>query len=347
MDIQFPPFLQKGDKVVIVSPSSKIDQQILKGAKKRMESWGLKVAIGKHAGSSSGRYAGTIKQRLKDLQDAMDDPKVKAILCSRGGYGAVHLIDKIDFTAFCEHPKWLLGFSDITALHNLFQKNGYASLHSLMARHLTVEPEDDLCANYLKDILLGNIPSYMCEKHKLNKQGTAQGVLHGGNMAVAYGLRGTPYDIPAEGTILFIEDVSERPHAIERMMYNLKLGGVLEKLSGLIIGQFTEYEEDCSLGKELYQGRRCTVRWHDCCFHRAGSVPHPAAHSAVCRSARGGKPREHVPVHRQGGAGSHRTGLCGQSLLPSLHPECRPCAAADLHHCHRAHHLRRCVRKLR
>lgn len=92
--------LQKGDKVVIVSPSSKIDQQFLKGAKKRMESWGLKVAIGKHAGSSSGRYAGTIKQRLKDLQDAMDDPKVKAILCSRGGYGAVHLIDKIVLRPF-------------------------------------------------------------------------------------------------------------------------------------------------------------------------------------------------------------------------------------------------------
>ena len=243
MDIQFPPFLQKGDKVVIVSPSSKIDQQFLKGAKKRMESWGLKVAIGKHAGSSSGRYAGTIKQRLKDLQDAMDDPKVKAILCSRGGYGAVHLIDKIDFTAFCEHPKWLLGFSDITALHNL----------------------------------LGNIPSYMCEKHKLNKQGTAQGVLHGGNMAVAYGLRGTPYDIPAEGTILFIEDVSERPHAIERMMYNLKLGGVLEKLSGLIIGQFTEYEEDCSLGKELYAALADLVKEYDypVCFNfPVGHVTH-------------------------------------------------------------------------
>ena len=239
MDIQFPPFLQKGDKVVIVSPSSKIDQQFLKGAKKRMESWGLKVAIGKHAGSSSGRYAGTIKQRLKDLQDAMDDPKVKAILCSRGGYGAVH--------------------------------------HSLMARHLTVEPEDDLCANYLKDILLGNIPSYMCEKHKLNKQGTAQGVLHGGNMAVAYGLRGTPYDIPAEGTILFIEDVSERPHAIERMMYNLKLGGVLEKLSGLIIGQFTEYEEDCSLGKELYAALADLVKEYDypVCFNfPVGHVTH-------------------------------------------------------------------------
>ena len=260
MKIQLPPFLQKGDKVVIISPSSKIDKQFLKGAKKRIESWGLKVAIGKHAGGSSGRYAGTVKQRLSDLQDAMNDPKVKAIFCSRGGYGVVHLIDKIDFTAFREHPKWLLGFSDITALHNLFQKNGYASLHSLMARHLTVEPED---------ILFGNLPAYTCEKHKLNKQGTAQGTLRGGNMAVAYGLRGTPYDLPAEGTVLFIEDVSERPHAIERMMYNLKLGGVLEKLSGLIIGQFTEYEEDCSLGKELYAALADLVKEYDypVCFN--------------------------------------------------------------------------------
>ena len=263
MDIQFPPFLQKDDKVVIVSPSSKIDKLFLKGAKKRLESWGLKVAMGKHAGGSSGRFAGTVKQRLDDLQDAMDDPKVKAILCSRGGYGAVHLIDKLDFTAFREHPKWLLGFSDITALHNLFQKNGYASLHSLMARHLTVEPEDDLCSLYLKDILSGNLPVYTCEKHKLNRKGSAEGILRGGNMAVAYGLRGTPYDIPAVGTVLFIEDVSERPHAIERMMYNLKLGGVLEKLSGLIIGQFTEYEEDRSLGKELYAALADLVKEYD------------------------------------------------------------------------------------
>ena len=268
---------EKGDKVVIVSPSSKIDKQFLKGAKKRIESWGVKVVMGKHAGGSSGRYAGTISQRLKDLQDAMDDPKVKAILSSRGGYGAVHLIDKIDFTAFREYPKWLLGFSDITALHNLFQKNGYASLHSLMARHLAVEPEDDPCTNYLKDILFGNLPSYTCEKHKLNKQGSTQGVLRGGNMAVAYGLRGTPYDIPAEGTVLFIEDVSERPHAIERMMYNLKLGGVLEKLSGLIVGQFTEYEEDCSLGKELYAALADLVKEYDypVCFNfPVGHVTH-------------------------------------------------------------------------
>lgn len=277
MDIQFPPFLQKGDKVVIVSPSSKIDKHFLKGAKKHLESWGLKVALGKHAGGSSGRYAGTIRQRLKDMQDAMDDPEVKAIFCSRGGYGAVHLIDKIDFTDFYEHPKWLLGFSDITALHYLFQKNGYASLHALMARHLTVEPENDPCSLYLKEILFGNLPTYTCDKHKLNKLGSTQGILRGGNMAVAYGLRGTPYDIPAEGTVLFIEDVSERPHAIERMMYNLKLGGVLEKLSGLIIGQFTEYEEDRSLGKDLYTALADLVQEYDypVCFNfPVGHVVH-------------------------------------------------------------------------
>lgn len=269
MNIQFPPFLHEGDKVVIISPSSKIDKLFLAGAKKRLESWGLKVAVSKHAGGSSGRFAGTVRQRLKDLQEAMDDPDVKAIFCSRGGYGAIHLIDKIDFTAFCEHPKWLLGFSDITALHYLFQKNGYASLHSLMARHLTVEPEDDHCTLYLKEILFGNLPQYTCDKHKLNQLGSAQGILRGGNMAVAYGLRGTPYDIPAEGTVLFIEDVSERPHAIERMMYNLKLGGVLEKLSGLIIGQFTEYDEDCSLGKELYPALADLVKEYDypVCFN--------------------------------------------------------------------------------
>lgn len=252
MDILFPPYLKEGDKVAIISPSGKIDKAFVRGAKMRLESWGLKVVLEKHVSGSSGRYAGTIKQRLADLQHAMDDEQVKAIFCSRGGYGVVHLIDKIDFTAFSKHPKWMIGFSDITALHNLFQQHGYASLHSLMARHLTVEPEDDPCSLYLRDILFGKLPVYSCEKHKLNHLGNACGTLRGGNLAVAYGLRGTPYDIPPEGTILFIEDVSERPHAIERMLYNLKLGGVLEKLSGLIIGQFTEYEEDCSLGKELY-----------------------------------------------------------------------------------------------
>ncbi len=263
MDIQFPPFLRQGDEVAIISPSSKIDKRFLKEAKKRLESWGLRVAVGKHAGGASGTYAGTVRQRLNDLQEAMDNPDVRAILCSRGGYGAVHLVDKVDFGKFRESPKWLIGFSDITALHCLFQREGYASLHAPMARHLAVEPEDDPSAEYLKGILFGELPVYACETHKLNRKGTAKGVLRGGNMAVAYGLRGTPYDIPAEGTVLFIEDVNERPHAVERMMYNLKLGGVLERLSGLIVGQFTGFEEDCSLGKELYEALAAVVKEYD------------------------------------------------------------------------------------
>lgn len=271
----FPPFLHEGDRVVILSPSSKIDHSFLKGAERMLKSWGLEVCVARHAGSAHGTYAGSVRQRLEDWQKAMDDEKAKAILCSRGGYGAVHLIGQTDFTRFREHPKWLIGFSDITALHNEIQRNGFASLHAPMARHLTVEPADDFCTRSLKDILFGEAFAddgtfgYTCAAHKLNRKGRGEGVLRGGNLAVFYGLRGTPYDIPAEGTVLFIEDVNERPHAVERMMYNLKLSGVLERLSGLIVGQFTEYEEDKSLGKELYGALADLVREYDypVCFN--------------------------------------------------------------------------------
>lgn len=277
-----PPYLHEGDKVVILSPSSKIDKAFLKGAVKRLTSWGLRPVLARHAGSSHGTYAGTVGQRLEDLQAAMDDPDTRAILCSRGGYGAVHLVGKLDFSRFRESPKWLIGFSDITALHNLWQREGFASLHAPMARHLTVEPEDDFCTLALHDILTGAAATpagcfgYTCEPHKLNRCGTAEGTLRGGNFAVFNGLRGTPYDIPADGTVLFIEDVGERPHAIERMMYNLKLGGVLERLSGLIIGQFTEYEEKKQLGKELYGALAELVKEYDypVCFNfPVGHVP--------------------------------------------------------------------------
>lgn len=265
----FPPYVHKGDRVIILSPSSKIDKSFLKGAKKRLKSWGLEVVMGKHAAGANGTYSGGIRQRLKDLQDALDDDKTKIILCSRGGYGAVHLVGQLDFTKFRKHPKWLIGFSDITALHNVFQQNGFASLHAPMARHLTVEPEDDFCTQALKNILFGDVLQreenfgYICPTHKLNHKGSGSGILRGGNLSVFYGLRGTPYDIPPEGTILFIEDVGERPHAVERMVYNLKLGGVLEKLSGLIIGQFTEYEENNSLGKNLYGALADIVKEYD------------------------------------------------------------------------------------
>ena len=274
----FPPLVEEGDEVIILSPSSKIDKRFVQGAKKRLQSWGLRVQRAPHVLSSHGTYAGSIEQRLKDLQSALDDERAKIIFCSRGGYGAVHLVGKLDFTRFREHPKWLIGFSDITALHNVLQHEGYVSLHAPMARHLTVEPADDPATQALHDLLFGlPVASYSAAPHKLNRKGNSGGTLRGGNLAVFYGLRGTPWDIPAPGTILFIEDVGERPHSVERMLYNLKLGGVLEQLSGLIVGQFTEYEERKQLGKELYGAIADLVKEYDypvCFDFPVGHVTH-------------------------------------------------------------------------
>ncbi len=290
----YPPRLREGDRVIILSPSSKIDKAFLRGAVRRLQSWGLEPVLAPHAGSSHGTYAGTMAQRLRDLQEALDDPQARAILCSRGGYGAVHLVDKLDFTRFRQQPKWLIGFSDITALHNVFQHEGFASLHAPMARHLTVEPDDDPAMLALRGFLFGHYPEgrqdfgVACEAHRLNHRGTARGILRGGNLSVFYGLRGTPWDIPAEGTLLFLEDVGERPHAVERMMYNLKLGGVLERLCGLIIGQFTEYEENRSLGKPLYEALADVLKPYGIpvCFgfpvgHVTRNMPLPCGAEAV------------------------------------------------------------------
>lgn len=252
-ELIFPPFLHKGDKVIILSPSGSIDKTFLKGACQRLQSWGLIVTFAKHADSSYGRFAGTVRQRTADFQKALDDTHLKMIFCSRGGYGAVHIADKLDFTVFRHHPKWLVGYSDITLLHQLFQKNGFASLHAPMARHLAIEAENDFAVQSLKNILFGKIPAYECPAHSLNRQGKAIGKLVGGNLSVLYGMRGTPYDLAPEGSILFIEDIGERPYHIDRMMNNLKLGGVLEKITGLIIGQFTEYEEDKLMKKKVYE----------------------------------------------------------------------------------------------
>ena len=290
----YPPRLREGDRVIILSPSSKIDKAFLRGAVRRLQSWGLEPVLAPHAGRSHGTYAGTMAQRLRDLQEALDDPQARAILCSRGGYGAVHLVDKLDFTRFRQQPKWLIGFSDITALHNVFQHEGFASLHAPMARHLTVEPDDDPAMLALRGFLFGHYPEgrqdfgVACEAHRLNHRGTARGILRGGNLSVFYGLRGTPWDIPAEGTLLFLEDVGERPHAVERMMYNLKLGGVLERLCGLIIGQFTEYEENRSLGKPLYEALADVLKPYGIpvCFgfpvgHVTRNMPLPCGAEAV------------------------------------------------------------------
>jgi len=254
----FPPFLTENDHVRLISPAGVIDPSLIEGAKKRLNSWGWQVTCGKAAAGSYGRYSGTVAERLQDLQEALDDPDCKAVFCSRGGYGTVHLIDKIDLTQFKKHPKWLIGYSDITLLHTMLQLNGFASIHGGMAKRLA--NGDDPAGlglsysplNTLHEILDGVLPTYRTDKHLLNRVGTAQGILRGGNLSILYSLRGTPLDDIPEGSILFLEDVGEKPYSVDRMLHNLKLGGILSRLGGLIVGQFSDYEEDPLMNKTVY-----------------------------------------------------------------------------------------------
>ena len=257
-----PQFLCPGDSVSIVSPASIINPDYVKGATGVLESWSLGVTVSSHCLDHSGVYSGTIDERMNDFRHALYDPAVKAVLCSRGGYGAVHLLDGLT-DDIARNPKWIIGFSDISALHALCVSRGVMSLHAPMCKHLTTEPADNRCTHYLRQILFGEIPEYKENPHPLNRCGEGRGMLVGGNMAVLCGLIFTPYDIFLPGTVLFIEDIAETPYKIERMLYNLKLSGRLASLSGLIVGRFTEYTENEGLGGTLYELIRKMVDEYD------------------------------------------------------------------------------------
>jgi len=246
-----PQSLRDGDQIRIISPSGRIDPVYIDRAADVLFSMGFHPVVGRYAKSVHGRYAGTDEERLSDLVDAYQNPDVKAILCSRGGYGVVHLLSKINPDLIRNNPKWLIGYSDITALHALSQNCGIASMHAPMARHLADEDPSDPTVIAFSDMLRGKRPVYKFDAHSLNRNGECNGILRGGNLSVLQGLRGTPFDVSAENTILFIEDIGERPYQVERMMYNLKMSGFFEKISGLIVGQFTDYEEDSEMQKNL------------------------------------------------------------------------------------------------
>ncbi len=258
-----PGGLKMNDKAVILSPAGKIDVSIVQDAAAVLRSWGLQPMIGENAFCATGRFSGSVEQRLSDLQKAFDDPEVKMILCSRGGYGIVHLLSDLDFTGIREHPKWVVGYSDITALHAALQANGIASVHGPMAKHLSDEGPDDQAVRYTRNILTGLPVNYHIpveEKQSLNREGLAAGRLFGGNLSVFCGMLGSVYaKIPDRG-ILFIEDTGEVPYRVDRMMYQLKLAGVFEKISGLIVGQFNDYQEDDQMYAPLQQSILHTVK---------------------------------------------------------------------------------------
>lgn len=247
-----PPFLKKGDKVAIVSPASAVNPDYVDAACRMLSEWGYIPVPGKHCKGRNGYYSGTAYERLSDLKEAMLEPEIKAILCGRGGYGSVHLVEHLPLEMIRSCAKWIIGFSDISVLHALFNRAGVSSIHASMAKHMYFHGIEDRCNMYLRDILQGEPPTYKLPGHEFNRLGTAQGMLAGGNLAVLGGLSGTDYDMLKGDRILFIEDIAEPIYKVERILYNLRLSGVLQRLKGLIVGQFTQYDEPDSAGETMY-----------------------------------------------------------------------------------------------
>lgn len=237
----FPKPLGDGDKIAIVSPASKIDVSLVDRACECIENWGFRPVVSESCKSENGSFSGTLGQRLNDFLGMLSDDSVKAILCSRGGYGTVHLLPYFQKRDWIDNSKWIIGFSDISALHAVAGRYGIASVHASMCKHLA-EHSDDLCSRYLHDILTGGYPEYILEGDSRNREGRASGRIAGGNMAVLSGLISTPFDLLRKDHILFIEDIAEPIYKIERMLYTLKLNGTLENTRALIVGQFTEYK---------------------------------------------------------------------------------------------------------
>jgi muramoyltetrapeptide carboxypeptidase len=242
--IQKPETLKHGDTVGIVSPASKIDEKHVKSAVGQLRALGYNVPVGDYALEQHNTFAGTDMQRASDLQTMLDDPEVKAILCSRGGYGTLRTLQHVSWNGFKKHPKWIVGFSDITALHSALHKMGYASIHGVMTAYFTNEGKPSKSLQTLMNALTGVPNKYTFAHSKYNVTGEASGVVIGGNLSVLLSLRGTPIDIDTRGKILFIEDLAEYLYYIDRIMMNLKTGGVFEGLKGLIVGGFTGLKDN-------------------------------------------------------------------------------------------------------
>jgi muramoyltetrapeptide carboxypeptidase len=232
-----PQFLRTGDTVAIVSPSGSIDTSYIEKGKEVLESWGLRVWKAPHVCARYGVFAGSDEERAADMQAALDTPEIRAIFCSRGGYGAIRIVEKLNYTHFVQNPKWIIGFSDITVFHSKISTLTVASIHGAMPKNFETIHAQSLQS--LHNVLFGVQKTVEWQSNNYNKQGKAQGRLVGGNLSVLYSIRGLSLEYDYRGAILFIEDLNEYLYHIDRMMQNFKLSGILSQLSGLIVGGMT------------------------------------------------------------------------------------------------------------
>jgi len=240
-----PEYLKPGDKIAIVSTARKVSKEEIQLCINTLGKWGLEVILGSSLFHTHHQFGGTDKERGADFQSMLDDDSIKAILCSRGGYGTVRIIDSLDFTKFIKSPKWIIGYSDITVLHSHIHTNfDIETLHALMAINFSDITRENGALKSLKQALFGEKISYNIPGHPLNRPGSSNGGLIGGNLSILYSLRGTKSDIDTSGKILFIEDVDEYLYHIDRIMMNLKRSGLLNNLTGLIVGGMTKMNDN-------------------------------------------------------------------------------------------------------
>lgn len=238
-----PPALKEGNLVYILSTARKITQEEIQPAIQIFESWGLKVHIGDSIGKEFRQFAGTDSEREKDFQTALDHPEVRAIFCARGGYGTVRMMDAINYDAFMKHPKWIVGFSDVTFLHvHLSNTLGIQTLHAPMP--FNFPKATPTAIQSVKNELFGVKNEFEIAAHSLNHPGKAQGIMIGGNLSILYSITGTKSGINTSGKILFLEDLDEYLYHVDRMMMNLKRSSKLQNLAGLVVGAFTDMKDN-------------------------------------------------------------------------------------------------------